>query len=93
LKEAIRRKSTPPPPPKRKATRRKTETSEQIFERLVDGRDIDAATPYSIKAPLQVGDLVEHPKFGVGVVAAIPDAQKARIFFEDGERVMVCNKN
>lgn len=59
---------------------------------MVDGRDVDTAEPYSIRAELKVGDMVDHPKFGVGVVAALPDNQKARIFFEDGERVMVCNK-
>jgi hypothetical protein len=91
LKEALRRKSMPPPP-RRKNTRRKAETPEQIFEKLVDGRDVDAALPYNIRTVLKVGDMVDHPKFGLGVVAALPEDQKARIFFEDGERVMVCNK-
>ncbi len=90
LKEALRRKSQPPP--RRKTTRRKAETPEEIFEKMVDGRDTDNAQPYSIRTVLKVGDLVDHPKFGVGVVSGLPDTQKARIFFEDGERVMVCNK-
>ena len=91
LQEAIKRKTLPPPPRKR-APRKKAETPEEIFSKLVSGRDLSAAEPYSIKSPLKVSDLVEHPKFGVGIVTAIADVQKARIVFEDGERVMVCNR-
>ncbi len=91
LQEALRRKTMPPPPRKR-ATRRRTETPEETFQKLVEGRDLSTAEPYSIKSPFQVSDLIDHPKFGVGIVTAIADVQKVKVFFEDGERVMICNR-
>ena len=66
---------------------------EEVFQKLVEGRDLSAAEPYSIKTPFQVSDLIDHPKFGVGVVTAIADVQKVKVVFEDGERVMVCNRS
>jgi hypothetical protein len=56
------------------------------------GRDRSSAEPYSIKVKLAVNDLISHPTFGVGVVASMADPQKARVVFEDGERMLVCNK-
>jgi hypothetical protein len=91
LQEAIKRKSMPPPP-RRRAPRKKAETPEEIFNKLVSGRDLSMAEPYSIELPLKVSDIIDHPKFGVGIVIAIADAQKVRVVFEDGERIMVCNR-
>jgi hypothetical protein len=81
-----------PPPPRRRATRKKNETPEEIFNKLVEGRDLSTAEPYSIKSPFQVADLIDHPKFGVGIVTEVADISKVKVVFEDGERVMVCNR-
>jgi hypothetical protein len=91
LQEALRRK-TMPPPPRRRAARKRAESPEEIFQKLVEGRDLSTAEPYSIKAPFQVSDLIDHPKFGVGIVTAIEDVQKVKVVFEDGERIMICNR-
>jgi len=90
LKAAIKRKTVPPPP--RKRTRKKVQTPEEIYQNMIKGLDLTTAMPYSIKTELNIGDLVDHPKFGVGIVETIADIQKAKIVFEDGERVMVCNR-
>lgn len=91
LREALKRKSVPPPPRKR-TSRKRAETPEEVFEKLVAGRDLSQAAAYSIKLPLQISDLIEHPKFGFGIVTAIADVQKVRVAFEDGERILVCNR-
>jgi hypothetical protein len=44
--------------------------------------------PYSASATFTVGDAVDHPKFGVGVVTAIETGRVA-ILFESGERKLV----
>ncbi|AKU96700.1 hypothetical protein AKJ09_03364 [Labilithrix luteola] len=53
---------------------------------------VDAAkgpkAPYSATAKVTVGSLVEHPKFGVGVVTAI-EPGRAHILFESGARKLV----
>lgn len=48
-----------------------------------------ARRPYSATGPLAVGDLVEHPKFGVGVVTAT-EPRRAVVRFADGTRKLVC---
>ncbi len=90
LKAAIRRKSVPPSPVR--STRKRAEKPADLYRRVIFGRDVSAAIPYSIKAKLAVNDLVCHSTFGVGIVAAITDPNKARVLFEDGERMLVCNK-
>jgi len=44
--------------------------------------------PYSASATFTVGDAVDHPKFGVGVVTALETGRVA-ILFESGERKLV----
>lgn len=38
---------------------------------------------------LKVNDVIEHPKFGVGVVTEIREHQKAHVAFPEGGRVLV----
>ncbi len=45
--------------------------------------------PYAANAKVAVGDLLEHPKFGVGVVTAV-DPGRATILFVSGARKLVC---
>jgi hypothetical protein len=48
-----------------------------------------AKKTYSATAKVAVGDLLEHPKFGLGVVTAV-DPGRAHILFESGTRKLVC---
>ena len=91
---AEKRKSVPPPPPKKTTRTRKSAPPPPatVYNQLIDGMDLSEAEKYNVKEPLLVGELIEHPTFGIGVVMAVTDAQKAKVFFEDGERVMVCNR-
>ncbi len=47
---------------------------------------------YSVRAMFKVGDRVNHPKFGTGVVEIIPDAGKMRVCFATGRRVLAMAK-
>jgi hypothetical protein len=47
-----------------------------------------AKKPYSATAKVAIGDVVEHPKFGPGVVTAV-EAGRATILFESGTRKLV----
>ncbi|HEY8076024.1 MAG TPA: hypothetical protein VIF62_17980 [Labilithrix sp.] len=44
---------------------------------------------YAATAKVAVGDLLDHPKFGLGVVTAV-DPGRATILFETGARKLVC---
>ncbi len=81
-----------PPRKTRGSSKKAAPTPEETFQELLSGRSTDSATKYSPKAQLLVGDVVNHASFGIGVVTSITDMQKAKIFFETGERVMICNR-
>jgi hypothetical protein len=81
--------------PKKPATKRRSKKAvspEEMFRELTDGSDLSAAVSYNVKKPLTVGDIVDHPTFGIGIVTMKTDVQKAKVFFETGERVMICNR-
>lgn len=90
LLAVARKRNTIPPPKKR--TRRKAEDPAQIFRKLIEGKDIVQAPAYNIKMELEVGDVIKHPTFGVGVVTAITGPQKASIVFEDGPKNLMFGK-
>lgn len=51
-----------------------------------------APKPYAISTLFVVGDRVEHPSFGQGVVEATTEPGKCTVFFATGRRVLVHGK-
>ena len=49
------------------------------------------ARPYSIRERYKEGDVVQHPKFGIGFVTEITE-NKAEVTFQDERRVLVHNR-
>jgi hypothetical protein len=45
--------------------------------------------PYAISDTFQVGDVVEHSKFGPGIVETVVSPGKVTVFFRDGEKTLV----
>jgi len=58
------------------------------YESVVKGHDLSKAAKYSIKAPLTHNDVVDHPKFGIGVVVEVREGNKVQVAFPDGGRVL-----
>jgi hypothetical protein len=58
------------------------------WQRAIGGRDPSAASPYAPSARFDVGALVAHPRFGVGVVARV-EVTKMEVLFQDGPRLLV----
>jgi hypothetical protein len=48
-----------------------------------------SARIYAPRDTYAVGDFVKHPTFGVGLVIAVPAAQKAEIAFSSGRKLLV----
>ena len=44
--------------------------------------------PYNMRELFEVGQVVDHSKFGAGVVEALVD-RKIRVVFSDGERLLI----
>jgi hypothetical protein len=63
-------------------------TQERRYETLVRGRTEANSTPYSSSARFQVGQLVSHAAFGLGVVIGTRDNVKVDICFAAGEKVL-----
>lgn len=78
---------------KRKVARKKREEAAAAalvnFDALAEKVDMSAASKYSIKNTLDVHQVVEHPKFGTGIVFALKEDGKAEVVFRDGPRVLV----
>lgn len=81
---------------KRKTARKKREeaaTAASVdFDELAKSVDLSAAAKYSMKEPLEHRQVVEHPKFGTGIVFALKEDNKAEIIFRDGPRILIHNR-
>jgi hypothetical protein len=55
----------------------------------VANKDSTDFLPYSIHRTFEVGQLVNHPKFGEGYVKEALTAQKLCVLFRDGPRTLV----
>lgn len=66
------------------------EAARQEWVNLQLGQDGARALPYDMKAVYKVGNLVRHPKFGIGVVKQMAGANKVEILFEEGIKLLRC---
>src|SRR5262245_14964417 len=55
----------------------------------VANKDSTEFLPYSIHKTFEVGQLVNHPKFGEGYVKEALTAQKLCVLFRDGPRTLI----
>ena len=58
---------------------------------LLAAADRSSAIAYSIKSTFKENDLIEHPKFGTGLVQSALKANKIEVIFEDGPRLLIHN--
>lgn len=49
------------------------------------------AKPYSMNGAFEVGDIIQHKKFGPGSVLEIRPGGKMEVGFETGGKLLVCN--
>lgn len=59
------------------------------FSRVIKGKDLSTASGYSITCHFTKGELIDHQKFGLGVVVDEKDSTKIEVLFESGPRVLV----
>jgi hypothetical protein len=63
----------------------------ETWANLLKGRT-NAAKSYDMTASFDVGDVVEHPSFGMGVVEKRLEPQKISVVFRDGAKNLVDNR-
>lgn len=77
--------------PKKKKTKRRQEKEHGKWIDSISGVTEDSKA-YSIKKNFHLNDLIDHPKFGAGVVSELLTDTTIKVTFSDGDRVLVHNK-
>lgn len=72
---------------------RKTRAPVERFETPQVAADLSKPTrTYSANEKFAIGDRVEHPSFGQGVVESTPEPGKMTVFFATGRKVLIHDK-
>ncbi len=61
----------------------------QEWEGALNGKDMGAAKPFGSADSAVEGGLIDHPKFGVGVVQKLVAPDKMEVLFRNGSKLMV----
>ena len=64
--------------------------NEQITK--LSGGDLSGARKYKTDDSFVVDELIDHPKFGVGVVLAIVKVNKVETLFKEGTKLLIQNQ-
>jgi hypothetical protein len=70
---------------------RTVDVSEEDFRAKLATANASSATPYVLSADYSAGELVLHPQFGVGIVAAIVGPKKMQVIFQESSKLLVMN--
>jgi len=62
------------------------------FETLAGGKRIDNPRPYAMTERFVGGEIIQHPVFGVGVVAVVRGQDKIDVAFQGGPRTLLHNR-
>ena len=78
-----------------KTTVRKRRTPEDNYNEhitRVTGGDLSQARKYLISGNYSKDDVIDHPKFGVGIVLTVIQSNKMEALFKDGSKLLVQNQ-
>ncbi len=82
--------------PKKKRTAAKKappKTKEQRkWSRVLAKVDAEKPIEYAMNSSYDANDVIQHAKFGVGVVVDVVDPSKVSVVFEEGEKTLVQNR-
>jgi hypothetical protein len=89
---AKRQSVLPPPPHPKRRSRKEQIDPAQVFRRLLEGRELSLAEPYNIHAALELGQVIRHPTFGIGIVTTLCEDSKVNVTFEQGVKTIAHNR-
>ncbi|MGA1823584.1 MAG: hypothetical protein ACMUIP_02895 [bacterium] len=86
---------------KKKGTAKKKERSsrsiqnneEKLYLQHLEGKDVSLATPYSMRGSFEIETIINHKKFGPGIVIEYIPPKKIRVLFRDGYKYLVCGQS
>lgn len=93
-KESGKSGTSPKNSPKSASSPRKIKTQEvnhnDYISRLAD-YDLSAAKKYSLSGNFKKDEIIDHFKFGVGIVLSVIQSNKIEILFKDGLKILIQN--
>ena len=63
--------------------------SSEAYTQLFSGRDLSRSRRYTIRESFTVDDIVDHKKFGIGLVTKLLGDQKIEVTFREGIKVLI----
>ena len=63
--------------------------STEAYHQLLSGRDLSRSRRYTIKETFEVDDVVDHKKFGIGLVTKMLGDQKIEVTFREGVKILI----
>jgi hypothetical protein len=81
----------PEPAAARKRAAAKKLSWQEFINKIGPNKANDRSRPYTIRDHYHEGDIVSHPKFGIGFVTEISE-NKAEVTFQDDRRLLVHNR-
>jgi hypothetical protein len=75
----------------RTGSKRSTETVAELWTKAISKGTADTKS-YSIKGSFIMGDIIDHPTFGQGVVEKLIDDNKIEVLFQDDYRTLMHKK-
>ena len=78
-----------PPGTKKTTTKRAARSVASDYDNLMNGRDIASARRYVISERFTEQEVIDHKKFGLGLVQRVLSDKKVEVAFPDGARVLV----
>ena len=91
-KHKYRDPEKPVKPRATKRTSKKTISAEALWNEAIAGAKGSAKT-YRMSADFSEGDLMDHSTFGKGVVEGLVGSGKIKVIFENGEKILVHNRD
>lgn len=61
----------------------------ELWEKKMAERKSDAMKPYNVQHTFIVGDVIQHPNFGVGLVEDVKSNGKMTVLFREDEKTLV----
>jgi arginine utilization protein RocB len=72
-------------------TRSKEVTYEEYISRLTGDNPVNAKK-YNINGNFEKDEIIDHLKFGIGIVLSVVQVNKIKILFKDGPRLLIQNQ-
>ena len=63
--------------------------SSEAYHQMLSGRDLSRSRRYTIKESFSVDDVVDHKKFGIGLVTKMLGDQKIEVTFREGIKILI----